>query len=157
VAHLLTHLVCSVAVFGTSLIAQAASPASSAGLEQEIALLEKDCNIAYGANKLPKYFSYYADDAVLIFLDERTTVSAYRKMWTEEIKTKPLESVKLSDMVIRVMPAADTAIASYQIEIRTHQPGGKITDEKFFETDVWVHKGDAWKLGHVHFSAISPK
>jgi len=146
-----------VAVSGTTLIGQAALAASSAGLEQEIARLEKDCNDAYAANNLPKYFGYYADDAVLIFINERTTVPAYRKMWTEEIKTKPLESVKLADMVIRVMPAADTAIASYQIEIRTHQPGGKMTDERFFETDVWVHKGDAWKLGHVHFSAIPPK
>jgi ketosteroid isomerase-like protein len=157
VARLLTYLICSVAVFGTTLIGQAALPASSASVEQEIARLEKDCNDAYAANNLPKYFSYYADDAVLIFINERTTVPAYRKMWTEEIKTKPLESVKLADMVIRVMPAADAAIASYQIEIRTHQPGGKMTDEKFFETDVWVHKGDAWKLGHVHFSAIPPK
>jgi len=157
VARLLTYLICSAAVFGTTLIGQAASPASSTGLEQQIARLEKDCNDAYAANNLPKYFSYYADDAVLIFINERTTVPAYRKMWTEEIKTKPLESVKLADMVIRVMPAADTAIASYQIEIRTHQPGGKMTDEKFFETDVWVHEGDAWKLGHVHFSAIPPK
>ena len=87
----------------------------------------------------------------------RTTVPAYRKMWTEEIKAKPLESVKLADMVVRVRPAADTAIASYQIEIRTHQPGGKLTDEKFFETDVWVHKGDAWRLRHVYFSAIPAK
>jgi ketosteroid isomerase-like protein len=157
VGRLLTYLICSVAISGTTLIGQAASPASSAGPEQEIARLEKDCNDAYAANNLPKYFSYYADDAVLIFINERTTVPAYRKMWTEEIKTKPLESVKLADMVIRVMPAADTAIASYRIEIRTHQPGGKMTDEKFFETDVWVHKGDAWKLGHVHFSAIPPK
>ena len=156
-ARLLTYLICSVAVFGTTLISHAALPASSASVEQEIARLEKDCNDAYAANNLPKYFSYYADDAVLIFINERTTVPAYRKMWTEEIKTKPLESVKLADMVIRVMPAADTAIASYQIEIRTHQPGGKMTDEKFFETDVWVRKGDAWKLGHVHFSAIPPK
>ena len=156
-ASLLTYLICSVAVFGTTLIGQASLPASSASVEQEIARLEKDCNDAYAANNLPKYFSYYADDAVLIFINERITVPAYRKMWTEEIKTKPLESVKLADMVIRVMPAADAAIASFQIEIRTHQPGDKMTDEKFFETDVWVHKGDAWKLGHVHFSAIPPK
>jgi ketosteroid isomerase-like protein len=146
-----------VAAFGTTLVGHAASPASAAGLEHEIARLEKDCNDAYAANNLPKYFGYYADDAVLIFINERTTVPAYRKLWTEEIKTKPLESVNLTDMVVRVMPAGDTAIASYQIEIRTHQPGGKVTDEKFFETDVWVHKSDAWKLGHVHFSAIPPK
>jgi ketosteroid isomerase-like protein len=84
-------------------------------------------------------------------------VPAYRKLWTEEVKTKPLESVRLSDMVVRVMPAADTAIVSYQIEIKTHQPAGKSTDEKYFETDVWVHKGDSWKLEHVHFSPIPSK
>ena len=154
-ARVLTHLIGSVAVFSSTLSAEAAAPASSPGLEQDIIRLERDCNDAYAANNLSKYFNYYTDDAVLIFVNERTTVPAYRKMWTEEIKTKPLESVKLSDMVVRIMPAADAAIASYQIEIRTHQPGGRIKDEKFFETDVWVHKGEAWKLGHVHFSPIS--
>ena len=136
-------------------VSQSATP--SQGVEQEIARLEKECNDAYAANNLPKYFSYYTDEAVLIFVNARTTVAAYRKMWTEEIKTKPLESVKLSDMVTRVMPSADTAIASYQIEVRTKQPGGGVTDERFFETDVWVHKADGWKLGHVHYSPIPPK
>jgi hypothetical protein len=42
VARVLTYLICAVAVFGTTLIGQAASPASSAGPEQEIARLEKD-------------------------------------------------------------------------------------------------------------------
>jgi uncharacterized protein (TIGR02246 family) len=154
VARLFT---CFLALLGTTLITQVAWPASAAGHEQEIAQLEKDSNDAYAANNLAKYFSYYAEDAVLIFDGERTTVPAYRKMWTEEVKTKPLESVRLSDMVIRVMPAGDTAIASYQLEIQTHQPVGKSTDEKYFETDVWVHKGSAWKLAHVQFSAIPSK
>jgi ketosteroid isomerase-like protein len=154
-ARLLAQLTCCLALLSITLMSHGA--AASKGVEQEIARLEKECNDAYAANNLPKYFSYYAEDAVLIFINERTTVAEYRKTWTEEIKTKPLESVKLSDMVIRVMPSADTAIASYRIEVRTKQPGGRITDERFFETDVWAHKADGWKLAHVHYSAISPK
>ncbi|MBS0419999.1 MAG: nuclear transport factor 2 family protein [Proteobacteria bacterium] len=152
-ARLFSNIACCLAALGCMPAAQAAP---AANIEQEVARLEKDCNDAYAANNLPKYFSYYADDAVLIFANTRTTVPAYRKMWTEEIKTKPLESVKLSDMVIRVTPSTDTAIASYQIEIRTHQPSGTTTDERYFETDVWVRKGDAWKLSHVHFSPLRP-
>jgi hypothetical protein len=54
------------------------------------------------------------------------------------------------------MPAADTAVASYQIEVRTRHPDGKITDEHAFETDVWVNHNSTWKLGHVHYS-VSPQ
>jgi ketosteroid isomerase-like protein len=150
----LAQLTCSLALLCAGLVAHGAT--ATKNVEQEVARLEKDSNDAYAANNLPKYFSYYADDAVLIFINERTTTADYRKLWTEEVKTKPLESVKLSDMVVRVI-AADAAIASYQIEVRTHQPGGGVTDERFFETDVWVHKADGWKLGHVHYSAIPPK
>jgi ketosteroid isomerase-like protein len=155
-ARALVKLACCLVAL-TALAAQALPGGSSAAVEKEIARLEKECNDAYAANNLAKYFSYYSDDAVLIFVNERTTVPAYRKLWTEEVKTKPLESVKLSDMVIRVMPSADAAVASYQIAVRTRQPGGSVTDELFFETDVWMHKGDGWKLGHVHYSPIPPK
>jgi ketosteroid isomerase-like protein len=131
--------------------------ASPADVEHEIMRLEKDSNDAYAANDLPKYFGYYADDAVLIFYNERTTVPAYRKMWTESVKTEPIASVKLSDVVIRVMPSADAAVASYQIDVRTRHPDGKMTDEHSFETDVWVKRGSVWKLSHVHYSATPVK
>src|SRR5262249_25435021 len=101
--RLLAQLTSCLAVLSSMSAVQAANPPTA--VEQEIARLEKDCNDAYAANNLPKYFSYYSEDAVLFFVNERTTVPAYRKLWTEEVKTKPLEAVKLSDMVIRVMPA----------------------------------------------------
>ncbi len=154
-ARLLVQFTCCLALLSIAFVSRGAQP--SKGIEQGIARLEKECNDAYAANNLPKYFSYYADDAVLIFFNERTTVAEYRKVWTEEIKTKPLESVNLSDMVTRVMPSADTAIASYQIEVRTKQPDGSATDERAFETAVWIHKADGWKLGHVHYSALPTK
>jgi uncharacterized protein (TIGR02246 family) len=134
--------------------AHAAAPTA---VEQEIMRLEQSSNDAYAANDLPKYFGYYAEDAVLIFYNKRTPLADYRKSWPESVKTEPIESVKLSDMVIRVVPSGDVAIASYQIEVRTKHPDGKATDENAFETDVWVHRGGAWRITHVHYSAAPAK
>jgi ketosteroid isomerase-like protein len=154
IRHSLSNLVCCLAALAGTIPAHAVAPSA---VEQEITRLEKDSNDSYAANNLPKYFGYYADDAVLIFYNERTTLAAYRKMWTESVKTEPIDSVKLSDMVVRVMPAADTAIASYQILVRTRHPDGKVTDEHAFETDVWVKQAAGWKLGHVHYSVTPAK
>jgi uncharacterized protein (TIGR02246 family) len=153
IRYLLAHVaVCLVMLAGTI----PANAAPLADVAKEIMRLEKDSNDAYAANDLPKYFGLYADDAVLIFYNERTTLPAYRKMWTESVKTEPVASVKLSDVVIRVI-SADTAIASYQIDVLTRHPDGKMTDEHAFETDVWVKQGDDWKLRHVHYSVMPAK
>ena len=83
---------------------------------------------------------------MLIFYNERTTLAAYRKSWPESVKTEPIQSVKLSDMVVRIVPSGDVAIASYQIEVRTGHPNGKATDEHAFETDVWVNRAVSGRL-----------
>jgi ketosteroid isomerase-like protein len=137
--------------------AMTAGAAAPTAVEQEILRLERSSNDAYAANDLPKYFGYYAEDAMLIFYNERTTLAAYRKSWPESIKTEPIQSVKLSDMVIRVIPSGDVAIASYQIEVRTGHPNGKATDEHAFETDVWVNRAGGWKIVHVQYSATGAK
>jgi ketosteroid isomerase-like protein len=150
----LWNLACCVTLFAIATSARAAAPAAT---EQEITRLEQGCNDAYAANDLPKYFGYYAEDAVLIFDNERTSLAAYRKSWTESTKTEPIQSVKLADMVIRVMPGTHVAIASYQIEVRTGHPDGKVTDEHAFETDVWLNRSGAWKIAHVHYSVTAAK
>ncbi len=134
---------------------QAATPSPA---EAEIARLERDWNDAYGANELAKYFGSYADDAVLIFYGARSTVADYRKSWTASVSAgdRP-ESVKLSDLVIRVAPGGDTAVASYLLAVRTRHPNAASTDELAFESDVWQKRGGAWKVVHVHYSAVPPK
>ena len=134
--------------------AHAAEPAS---VQKEIMRLEKDYNDAYAANDLPKYFAYYADDAGLIFYNKRTSLADYRKEWAESVRTEPIESVKLSDVVIRVSPTGDTAIASYQIDVRTRHPASKSTDEHAFETDVWLKHAGRWQITHVHYSTQPEK
>jgi ketosteroid isomerase-like protein len=128
-----------------------AMPPSSA-IEQEITRLEKTWNDAYGANDLPKYFGYYAENPILVFYNKRSTLAEYRKMWAEATKTEPVESAKISDLEIQTDPAGDTAVASYELDVRTRHPDGKTTLERAFETDVWFKQKGGWRVAVVHYS-----
>jgi ketosteroid isomerase-like protein len=155
ISRSLRTLACCLGLFtGGMSAAHAADPAS---IQKEILRLERDYNDAYAANDLPKYFGYYSTDAVLIFYNKRTSLADYRKEWTESVRTEPIESVKLSDIVIRVAPSGDTAIASYQIDVRTRHAAGKSTDEHAFETDVWFKRAGSWTITHVHYSTKPDK
>jgi ketosteroid isomerase-like protein len=128
---------------------------SPAAISREIARLEQDFNDAYGANDLPRYFGYYAIDLVAVFPEGRTSLADYRKSWTAFIAAgNRLESAELSDLVIRVAAAGDAAVASYQLAVRTHLADGTVSDERFFETDVWLKRGGAWQVAHVHYSPL---
>jgi ketosteroid isomerase-like protein len=119
----------------------------------DIRRLEVEFNAAYGANELDKYFGFYADDAILWFPEGRTDVPAYRKEWTEYIKSgAALEQAKFSDLHIRVSPLGDTAIASYLLHVTTRAADKSVTDEDFQETDVWFKTPKGWKVTHVHYS-----
>jgi uncharacterized protein (TIGR02246 family) len=155
ISHSLRSLACCLALFTTAM--SAARAAEPAAIQKEIMRLERDYNDTYAANDLPKYFAYYADDAVLIFYNKRTPLADYRKEWTESVRTEPIESVKLSDVVIRVSPSGDTAIASYQIDVRTRHAAAKSTDEHAFETDVWFKHDGRWQIAHVHYSTKADK
>ena len=57
----------------TSALAPTAYAATdTAAVESEITQLEQVWNDAYGANDLPKYFSYYSANPLLIFYNKRT-------------------------------------------------------------------------------------
>ena len=150
----------SIAIVTTvaTLASLAPGPARAAGaVEREIARLEQACNDAYGRNDLDSYFGCYRDDAVLIFYDYRTTVPEYHKSWSESVHAgNVVASFKMSDLVVRVSPAGDVAVASYGAEVANHYADGHDTHEKGFETDVWVKRGGKWKLEHVQYSLATP-
>lgn len=141
--------------FSLLLVAAIAHAGGGTAIEKEILALEQGFNDAYGANDLAKYFGYYADDFVALFPDEgRTDLTAYRKSWTAYVNAgNRLESARFSDMVIRVTPAGDAAIASYLLAVRTRTRDGKTVDERFHETDVWMKRGGRWQVAHCHYSA----
>jgi len=138
-------------------VMSAARAAERGTVEVEIERLEHTVNDAYAANNLDKYFSYYADDLVAIFYNERTTLPAYRKFWSEYIGAgNAVTSVKLADMIVRVSPTGDVAIASYQIDVGNRHADGKKTDEHAFETDVWMKRRGSWKIAHAHYALAVP-
>jgi len=59
-------------------------------------------------------------------------------------------------MMIRVSPAGDVAVASYQIDVGNRHADGKVTDEDAFETDVWLKRRGAWKVAHAHYALAIP-
>jgi ketosteroid isomerase-like protein len=131
--------------------------AADASVEHQIAQLEKAVNDAYAANDMDKYFSYYAEDLVAIFYNERWTYARYHEEWPKYIKAgNKVVSVKLSDMIVRVSPAGDTAVASYHMDLRNRHADGKVIDEQAFETDVWTKRQGAWKITHAHYALAVP-
>ena len=133
---------------------QAAAPNA---VEREIAHLEQEVNEAYAANSLDRYFSYYADDVVAIFYNERWTLARYKEDWPKYIKAgNAVVSARLSDMIVRVSAAGDVAVASFQIDLRNRHADGKIIDEHAFETDVWTKRKGAWKITHAHYALAVP-
>lgn len=141
------------AALGAALASVAtATAADTAAIERQIAQLERESNDAYAANDLPKYFSYYADDMSAIFSNTRTNLADYRSSWTKSVQGgAPIESVKIADLQVRVSPAGDTAVASYQIDVRTKHPNARTTDEHAIETDVWTRLPAGWKITHIHY------
>jgi ketosteroid isomerase-like protein len=134
-----------------------AGGADAASVEREIARLEQSYNDAYGRNDLDPYFAFYAAGAVLIFYDQRTTLTEYRRTWTESVRAGNVVAAwKVSDLVIRTTPAADVAIASYRVDAANRYADGRKTEERGFETDVWVKRGAAWKIEHTQYSLAVP-
>ena len=129
------------------------SAISSAGPRADIGELEKAFNAAYAANDLDKYFSYYADDAVLWFPEGRTDIPSYKKMWTAYIGGgAQIQAATLSDYHLKFSPQGDAAVASYLLHLKTLEADKKTTNEVFQETDVWFKAGGGWKIAQVHYS-----
>jgi ketosteroid isomerase-like protein len=131
-----------------------AAPASDLKrAEAEVVAAEKRFNDAYLANDMAAYWSFY-DPSLTMWLDEdRVTLAAYREQWTKLLKDggKVLENT-VSDLVVRVGPSGDAAVASYAVRVVTRQPDGKVTKERARETDVWFQQGGAWRVGHLHYA-----
>ena len=132
-------------------MAWAAPPQSDAA--REIQELENKVNAAYAANDLPAYFSFYAPDFTQWLPTGRTDLETYRKEWTNFISSGgKVEGVDIADMHIQIGPNADTAVATYRLQVKTRSPKGQVDDEAFQETDVWFKRAGAWKIVHLHYS-----
>jgi len=127
--------------------------AQESATEKEIVDLENKMNAIYAANDLPKYFEYYAPDFTQWLPEGRTDLPEYKKEWTAFIQGGGrIESNEISDMHIQIDSSGDMAVASYLAHVKTRSEKGKISDEKFHETDVWFKRDGNWKIVHLHYS-----
>jgi ketosteroid isomerase-like protein len=128
---------------------------TTASVEQEIRDLEQKYNAAYAANDLPAYFSYLAPDFIQWLGSGRTDLAKYKADWTKTIEGgSRVEAAEISDLVVKVGPSLDTAIASYLLHVKMKSADGKASDSTYQESDVLFKRGGAWKVVYLHYSAV---
>jgi ketosteroid isomerase-like protein len=133
-----------------------AGPAAQS--EQEIRLLEKRVNEAFAKNDLPAYFSYYAPDLVQWMPEGRADLEKYKKDWGAYVGAgNTVQALEIRDMIVRMGPSEDTAVASYSYHMKIKLADGKITEEDDQETDVWFKRNGKWKIVALHESPAAKK
>jgi ketosteroid isomerase-like protein len=145
-------LVAAFVVHAIALFGQQDSVAS------EITALEQKFNAAYAVNDLKTYFSYYAPDMVQWLPEGRTDLAAYEKDWTAYIAAgNKTEAADVSDLVVKVGPSRDSAVAAYVLHVKTKLANGQVTNEEFQETDFWFKRDGVWKIVALHYSPAAKK
>jgi ketosteroid isomerase-like protein len=115
-------------------------------------------NRAYAENDMPEYWATYAPDLIMWLPEGRVDLATYRKDWTQFLKDGGrVEAAEVSELVIQVSPAADAAVASYVLGVRTREVGGALKEEVVHETDVWMRRGGSWTIAHLHYTPVSTR
>ena len=144
---------CAAIVFSISAMADQHVEAEAELREVVIAF-----NQAYADNDLEFYFSHFAEDADMYWSGTRHTTAAYRDDYTATVEAGgAVEKNGVSDLVIRMLPGNEAAVASFFIDYRFRNPGGEITVEQAFETEIWEKIDGAWKLVGMHNNVIPPE
>ncbi len=132
----------------------------AAAVEEIREAIETYYNAFYESN-WELYYSYYADDVVLIdssgnpmSLDEYNGTAEERAQLIGQVV---IESVK--DLVPEVRLSADggSAIAHYRHPFDYRKPDGTESTIDWAETDIWWKINGNWKVVHVHFHEIASK
>jgi ketosteroid isomerase-like protein len=88
----------------------------------------------------------------------RTDLAAYEKDWTAYIAAgNKTEAADVSDLVVKVGPSRDSAVAAYVLHVKTKLANGQVTNEEFQETDIWFKRDGVWKIVALHYSPAAKK
>jgi ketosteroid isomerase-like protein len=122
-------------------------------VESEIRAAAADFNDAYATNDVARYFSYYADDAVVYFFGQRQDMKEYERGWNELMKAGGgVEKNELSQKIFQVLPGGKAAVASYFVHNVTRSPEGEKSDARAYETEVWQKIEGEWKIVNLHYT-----
>jgi len=126
--------------------------------DQEIRALEQQMNEAYARNDMQTYFSYYAQDFTQWLPEGRTDLDRYKREWMAYLSAgNSVQAAEVRELLIRVAPGEDAAVASYILHVTTKAADGKVTEEENQETDVWFKRDGAWKVVALHYAPMAKK
>jgi ketosteroid isomerase-like protein len=127
-------------------------------VESEVRAAAADFNDAYATNDVERYFSYYADDAVVYFYGERQDLKKYHKTWSEFMEAAGgVEKNELSEKIFQVLPGGKAVVASYFVHNITRSPEGKRSEAQAYETEVWQKIDGEWKVVNLHYTEQPPR
>lgn len=144
-------------------IASIAAEGDEAAIRAEVDSAVTALNEAYGANDLERYFSFFADDVILVESNGREqTKAGYCAEWKGLIGAGG--GVAAIDVnfprSIRLSADANTAVVhqlSFPVSYRfldSSDTGGLVnTTIVWAITDVWSKIDGTWKVVHSHFHA----
>jgi ketosteroid isomerase-like protein len=133
----------------------AAFAGDHAAIEKEVRAAAEDFNDAYEANDIERYFSYYANGAVLYWSGQRQEVGNYYDEWRALIEAGGgVEKNEMTDAVFQVLAEGETVVASYFIHNVTRWPDGTRSEADYYESDVWQKIDGKWKVVHLHYSEL---
>lgn len=139
-------------------IAATAGNGAATKAEQDIRALEQQMNDAYAKNDLQSYFSYYAQDFTQWLPEGRSDLDKYKRQWQAYISAgNAVQAAEVRELLLRVAPSEDAAVASYILYVKTKGADGKITEEESQETDVWFKRDGGWKVVALHFAPLAKK
>jgi len=122
-------------------------------VESEVRAAAADFNDAYTTNDVERYFSYYADDAVVYFFGKRQDMKEYGRTWKEYMEAGGgVEKNELSEKIFQVLPGGKAVIASYFVHNITRSPESERSDVKAYETEVWQKIDGEWKVVNLHYT-----
>ena len=148
------NLVICVAILVLPLVTYAGDGKSA---ESEVRAAAADFNDAYMTNDIERYFSYYADDAVVYWFGERQDMSAYHDEWKAMIEAGGgVETNEVSQEVFQILPGGKAAVASYFVHNVTRDAEGEAVAGNFYETEVWQKMDGEWKVINLHYTEIVP-
>ncbi len=144
------QLITLVTAFCLPLVAIAADEDA---IEKEVRVAAEDFNDAYRNNDIERYFSYYADEAVVYWFGERQDLNAYYEEWRSMIEAGGgVERNDVTDPVYQVLAGGTVVVASYFVHNVTRSPDGNQTTGNFYESDVWQNIDGKWKVINLHYS-----
>ncbi|MBT5817540.1 MAG: DUF861 domain-containing protein [Proteobacteria bacterium] len=137
-----------------ALLPLSAQSDSNAAVEKEIRENVMKFNGSYAENDLGSYFSFYAEDSMLIVGGSRVILADYHKGWHEFIAGGGgVEKNEITDIQVQVLSGGEVAIANYLIEARSRSIEGEVSKESAIETDVWQKRDGVWKIVSMHYTS----